>query len=393
MGRARRIDPLDFLAVNAMLGNEERAVQAGVRRLVRDSILPRIEGWYAAGRFPRRLARELGREGLLGMRITGYGCRGFTAVEYGLACMELDAGDSGVRSMVSVHGSLAMNAIARFGSEEQRGEWLPRMARGEIIGAFALTEPEAGSDPGSLATVARRTAGGFKIKGRKAWVTNGPIADLLVVWAKAGRTVRGFLVPTDSKGLDIQVVADKLSLRASPTAQIDLNNVVVRPDQVLPAAESLGAPLTCLNEGRFGVAWGAVGVARACLESALNHSRERRQFGARLASFQLVQARLAEMATKLNGSLLLAVHLGRLVDQGTSQPAQIGMAKRANVASARSVATDARQILGASGITQTHSVMRHLSNLETLVTYEGTADIHSLMIGEALTGISAFRAP
>ena len=391
MGVSERPDPHDFLDVDALLAPAELATRERVRDFVRRVVLPDVESWYEAGEAPASLMPALGEAGLLGMHLEGHGCPGGSAVEYGLACLELDAGDSGVRSAVSVHGALAMTAISRFGSDEQREQWLPRMAAGTAAGAFALTEPHAGSDPSSMATAARPHGDDWELSGHKAWVTNGQFADVIVVWAKTDEGVRGFLVPGDTVGLTRTVVPQKLSLRASTTSNLELNGVRLPQAALLPGARGLKAPFSCLNEARYGIVWGAIGAARACFEAALSYSRERNQFGRPLASFQLVQERLATMATEVNRGLLLALHLGRSHDRGSLRHQQISMGKRANVTAATSVAQLARTVLGANGITQAQPVMRHMSNLETLATYEGTSDIHSLVLGEALTGLSAFR--
>jgi glutaryl-CoA dehydrogenase len=383
--------PEDFLGIDRLLDDEERMIQETVRRLVRERVLPEVGGWFEAGTIPRELANEIGRLGLFGMHLDGYGCAGASATAYGIACLELEAGDSGVRSMVSVQGSLAMYAIHRWGSEDHKQQWLPAMAAGEAIGCFGLTEPDSGSDPGSMRTRARRDGSDWILNGQKMWITNGTIADIAVVWAVTDDGVRGFLVPHDTPGFSAPEIHHKLSLRASITSELVLDDVRLPADAMLPEANSLRGPLSCLNEARYGIVWGAAGAARACLEAALDYSRERIQFGKPIASFQLVQAKLATMAMEVNRATLLALHLGRMKDQGLLRPEHVSMGKLANVNAALDVARTARQILGANGITLEYPVMRHMTNLESVVTYEGTADIHALVIGHALTGIQAFR--
>jgi glutaryl-CoA dehydrogenase len=358
---------------------------------VSDRVLPYIGEWFEEARIPLELARELGKLGLLGMHLEGYGCAGASATSYGLACMELEAGDSGLRSLVSVQGSLAMYAIHRWGSEEQKQRWLPLMAAGEAIGCFGLTEPDAGSDPSSMRTSARRDGSDWILHGQKMWITNGSVADVAVVWARTDEGVRGFLVPRGTTGFTTQDIHRKLSLRASVTSELLLDDVRVPDDAVLPEATSLRGPLSCLNEARYGIVWGAVGAARACFEAALDYSHERRQFGQPIASFQLQQQKLAAMALEVGRGTLLALHLGRMKDEGRLQPEQVSMGKLANVNAALDVARTARQVLGGNGITLEYPVIRHMNNLESLVTYEGTADIHALVVGGALTGIDAFR--
>ena len=385
------IDPRDFLALDSLLDDEERLVRDTVRAFVRDRVLPEVGTWFEEARVPRELLAELGRLGLLGMHLEGYGCAGASATAYGLACMELEAGDSGVRSLVSVQGSLAMYAIHRYGSEEQKREWLPRMATGEAIGCFALTEPDSGSDPGAMRTRARRDGDDWVLHGQKMWITNGSIADVAVVWARTDDGVRGFLVPRGTPGFGSQDIHRKLSLRASVTSELMLDDVRLPADAVLPEATSLGGPLSCLNEARYGIVWGAAGAARACFEAALDYSLEREQFDRPIASFQIQQQKLATMALEVNRAGLLALHLGRLKDAGSLRPEQVSLGKLGNVNAALDVARSARQVLGANGVTLEYPVFRHMSNLETVVTYEGTADVHALVVGGALTGIQAFR--
>jgi glutaryl-CoA dehydrogenase len=385
------IRPEDFLGIDRMLSDEERDIRDTVRAFVSDRVVPHVGGWFQEGRIPRELATELGKLNVLGMHLEGYGCAGASATAYGLACMELEAGDSGVRSLVSVQGSLAMFAIHRWGSEEQKQQWLPAMAAGEAIGCFGLTEPDSGSDPGSMRTRARRDGKDWILHGQKMWITNGGIADVAVVWARTDDGVRGFLVPKDADGFTTQEIHGKLSLRASITSELLLDDVRLPAEALLPEAKSLAGPLSCLNEARYGIVWGAAGAARACLEAALSYSLERTQFDKPIASFQIQQQKLAMMALEVNRATLLALHLGRLKDAGQLASAQVSMGKLGNVNAALEVARTARQILGANGITLEYPVIRHMNNLESVVTYEGTADIHALVIGHALTGISAFR--
>jgi glutaryl-CoA dehydrogenase len=385
------IRPEDFLNVDARLTDEEVAIRDVVRRFVREKVSPNVAEWFEDGQCPPTLVKELGSLGLLGMHLEGYSCAGTSATAYGLACMELEAGDSGVRSLVSVQGSLAMFAIHRWGSEEQREEWLPRMATGEAIGCFGLTEPDAGSDPGSMRTSARRIGSDWVINGQKMWITNGSIADVVIVWARTEEGVRGFIVPKGTPGLSAQVIKKKLSLRASVTSELLLDDVRLPSSALLPEATSLRAPLSCLNEARYGIVWGAVGAARACFESALEYAAERQVFGKPVAAYQIQQQKLAQMALAVNRSYLLALHLGRMKDEGTLRPEHVSMGKLGNVNDALDVARNARQILGANGISLEYPVIRHMVNLESVVTYEGTADVHSLVVGGAVTGIQAFR--
>ncbi len=386
-----RINPKDFLELDRLLSDEERDIRDAVRAFVRDRVVPYVGEWFEEARIPVELARELGSLNVLGMHLEGYGCAGASATAYGLACMELEAGDSGVRSLVSVQGSLAMFAIHRWGSEEQRLEWLPRMAAGEAIGCFGLTEPDSGSDPGSMRTRARRDGSDWIVHGQKMWITNGSIADVAVVWARTDEGVRGFLVPKGTPGFTTQDIHHKLSLRASVTSELLLDDVRLPADAMLPEATSLRGPLSCLNEARYGIVWGAAGAARACLEAALEYSLERRQFDRPIASFQIQQQKLAMMALEVNRAALLALHLGRMKDDGRLRSEHVSMGKLGNVNAALEVARTARQVLGANGVTLEYPVIRHMNNLESVVTYEGTADIHALVIGGALTGIQAFR--
>jgi len=389
---AAAISPHDFLRIDALLGDEERMIRDTVRAYVREQLLPQVPEWFERGTLPsREMARGLGSLGLLGMHLEGYGCAGTSAVAYGLACVELEAGDSGLRSLVSVQGSLSMFAIWRYGSEDQKQEWLPRMAAGEAIGCFGLTEPDAGSDPGSMRTRARRDGDDWILNGTKMWITNGSVADVAVVWARTDDGVRGFLVPAGTPGFSTQDIHQKLSLRASVTSELILDDVRLPADAQLPEAAGLRAPLSCLSEARFGIVFGAVGAARACYEAALDYSVTREQFGKPIGGFQLTQAKLAQMLLAVNQGLLLALHLGRMKDGGTLRPEHVSFGKLANVNAALAVAREARQVLGANGITLEYPVIRHMNNLESVVTYEGTADIHTLVLGQAITGLAAYR--
>ena len=381
----------DFLSIDSMLSDEERDIRDTVRAFVQNRVVPEVADWFEQGRPPRELIGELGKLGVLGMHLQGYGCAGTSATGYGLACLELEAGDSGIRSLVSVQGSLAMFAIHRWGSEEQKQQWLPRMAAGEAVGCFGLTEPDSGSDPGSMRTYATRKGSDWVLRGQKMWITNGSVADVAVVWAHTDAGIRGFLVPKATPGFTTHEIHKKLSLRASITAELVLDEVRLPESAMLPGATSLRGPLSCLNEARYGIVWGVAGAARACLEAAIDYSRTRVQFGKPIASFQIQQEKLASMALEVNRATLLALHLGRLKDAGRLRPEHVSMGKLGNVNAALDVARTARQILGANGITLEYPVFRHLANLETVVTYEGTADVHALVVGGALTGIDAFR--
>ena len=385
-----RFDPTDLTSIGAQLSEEELLVQETVRSLVRDRVLPDIGEWFEHGVLPRDLVPELGKMGLLGMHLEGYGCAGTNAVSYGLACLELEAGDSGLRSFVSVQGSLAMFPIWRYGSEEQKQRWLPGMAAGELIGCFGLTEPDAGSDPASMRTHARRDGGDWVLDGTKMWITNGGIADVAVVWARTDDGVRGFLVPRGTQGFTTHDIERKLSLRASVTSELVFDSCRLPADALLPDAGGLRAPLSCLDEARFGIVWGAMGAARACFEAALDYALARQQFGRPIAAFQLTQAKLADMAVEMEKGLLLALHLGRLKDAGLLAPEHVSVGKLNNVREALEIARTARTILGANGITLEYPVIRHMANLESVYTYEGTAEVHQLTIGRALTGIGAF---
>lgn len=382
---------LDFLNIDSLLSEEEISIRDTVRSFVQSKILPFVGDWFDEGTIPTNLALELGKLGVLGMHLKGYGCAGTSATAYGLACMELEAGDSGIRSLVSVQGSLAMYAIHKWGSEEQKNEWLPRMAQGEVIGCFGLTESDSGSDPGSMRTRARRDGSDWIINGQKMWITNGSVAGVAIVWCTTDEGVRGFLIPKGIKGFTTQNIHKKMSLRASITSELVFNDVRLPASAQLPLARSLRGPLSCLNEARYGIVWGSVGAARACYESALNYSSTRIQFGRPIASFQIQQNKLAQMALEVNRATLMALQLGRLKDANLLLPEQVSMGKLGNVNAALDVARTARQILGANGITLEYPVIRHMNNLESVVTYEGTADIHALVVGAAITGIESFR--
>ena len=384
------VGPLELLDVDHLLSDEERAVRASVRRLVDDTITTNIAQWYEDGTFPREMAVTFGELGLLGMHLEGYGCAGMSAVDYGLACMELEAGDTGARSFVSVQGSLAMTAIHRWGSEEQKQQWLPRMAKGEVIGCFGLTEPDFGSDPGGMRTRARRDGQDWVLDGTKMWITNGSIADIAVVWARTDAGIQGFLVPTDTAGFTANKISGKLSLRASVTSELVLEGVRLPTDAVLPGVQSLRGPLSCLDEARFGIVFGALGAARDCLEVALDYSRSREVFNRPIGGYQLTQQKLADMTLELQKGFLLALHLGRLKDAGKLEPRQISLGKLNNARESIAIARECRTILGANGITLEYSVLRHANNLESVLTYEGTSEMHTLVIGQALTGLSAF---
>ncbi|UQU68761.1 acyl-CoA dehydrogenase family protein [Couchioplanes caeruleus] len=385
------MSPLDLLDLDELLSDEERDVRSLVRRVVDDRVRPHIADWYERGEVPvRELSLEFGKLGLLGMHLEGYGCAGASAVQYGLACMELEAADSGVRSLVSVQGSLAMYAIHRYGSEEQKQQWLPGMAAGELIGCFGLTEPDHGSDPGNMSTRARRDGDGWVLHGGKMWITNAPVADVAVVWARAEEGVIGFAVPTNTPGFSVREVKMKLSLRASATGEITLDEVRLPESARLPLAKGLKAPLSCLTEARFGIIWGSLGAARDCLETAIAYATSREQFGRPVAGFQLTQAKLADMALELQKGYLLALHLGRRSDAAGLRPEQVSVGKLNNVREAIRIARECRTILGANGISGEYPVLRHANNLESVLTYEGTSEIHQLVIGQKLTGLNAF---
>jgi len=385
------VDPRDFLNTDTLLNDQERLLRDTVRRFVSDKILPDVAEWFEAGTFPLGLAKEMGSLGLLGMHLEGYGCAGTSNVEYGLACLELEAGDSGTRSFVSVQGSLAMYPIRAYGSEQQKQQWLPAMAAGDAIGCFGLTESDAGSDPGAMRTVARQDGPDWVLNGSKMWITNGNFADVAVVWAQTDGGIRGFVVPTDTPGFTAIEIHQKMSLRASVTSELVLDDVRLPADAVLPDVVGLKGPLSCLNEARFGILFGAVGAARACYEAALDYAGERVMFGKPIASFQLIQRQLAEMVTAVNAGTLMALQIGRMKDAGDIDPAHISMGKFNNVRMALDVARTARSVLGANGITLEYPVIRHMNNLESVYTYEGTHEIHTLIIGQAVTGVAAFE--
>jgi glutaryl-CoA dehydrogenase len=386
------LDPLDFLALDTLLDDEERAIRDTVRQFVRERVLPEVGDWFEQGILPRELMGELAKLGLYGMHLDGYGLPGASAVAYGLTCMELEAGDAGVRSAVSVQGSLAMYAIWRWGSEEQKERWLPAMHAGELIGCFGLTEPDAGSDPGSMRTHARRDGSDWVLNGAKMWITNGTIADLAVVWARTeADEIRGFVVERGTPGFTAPEIHKKISLRASVTSELVLQDVRVPAENMLPGASSLRGPLSCLNEARFGIVWGAVGAARACFESALDYARERIVFGKPISGYQLTQQKLAEMALELNRAGLVALHIGRMKDAGTLRPEHVSLGKMGNVRGALEVCRSARTVLGANGVTLEYPVIRHMNNLESVLTYEGTHEVHTLVVGQALTGQNAFK--
>jgi len=386
------LDPLDFLALDALLDGEERAIRDTVRQFVREQVLPEVGDWFERGVLPRELLAELARLGLFGMHLEGYGCAGASAVAYGLTCLELEAGDTGVRSAVSVQGSLAMYAIWRWGSEEQKERWLPQMASGEAIGCFGLTEPDAGSDPGAMRTHARRDGSDWVLNGTKMWITNGSIADIAIVWARTdGGEIRGFVVERGMPGFTAPEIHKKLSLRASVTSELVLADVRVPGESMLPGASSLRGPLSCLSEARYGIVWGAVGAGRACFEAALDYAKERIVFGKPISAYQLTQQKLAEMALELNRGALVALHIGRMKDAGTLRPEHVSLGKMGNVRGAMEVARSARTILGGNGITLEYPVIRHMANLESVLTYEGTHEVHTLLVGQALTGENAFR--
>ena len=380
----------DLYNIDSLLSEEERMVRETVRKFVNERVLPIIGEHFEAGTFPRELIPEIADMGLLGMHLEGYSCAGLSAVCYGLACQELEAGDSGMRSFVSVQGSLAMFPIWAFGSEEQKQRWLPPMARGEVIGCFGLTEPDSGSDPASMRTTARRDGDSFVLNGTKMWITNGGIADLAIVWARTEDGIRGFLVERGTAGFTTSDVHHKLSLRASVTSELHFEDCRVPAENMLPNVRGLRGPLSCLDEARYGIAWGATGAARACYEVALDYAKTRIQFNRPIGSFQLVQQKLAIMATELVKAQLLALQLGRLKDDGKLHSVQISIAKRNNVREALKTAREARSVLGANGITLEYPISRHSNNLESVYTYEGTDDIHTLVIGQAITGLNAF---
>jgi glutaryl-CoA dehydrogenase len=389
---SRTPDPHDFLDLDAGLAEEERAIRDAVRAYAKDNLLDAVADWYETGALPAaELAKGFGSLGLLGMHLEGYGCAGTSAVAYGIACRELEAVDSGLRSFVSVQGSLAMYAIHKWGSEEQRQEWLPRMATGDALGCFGLTEPDAGSDPGAMRTRAVRDGSDWVLSGTKMWITNGTVAEVAVVWAQTEDGIRGFVVPTSTPGFTANEVKRKLSLRASLTAELVLDGVRLPASAAFPEVRGLRGPLSCLNEARYGILFGVVGAARACYESALEYTLSRSQFGKPLAGFQLTQRKLADLLVEVNRAGLVALQIGRLKDSGQLHHNHVSFGKLANVRSALDVARTARTMLGANGISLEYPVMRHMANLETVLTYEGTEEMHALSLGQAVTGLPAFR--
>src|SRR5437763_2195816 len=386
------LDPHDFLAIDALLDDEEKAIRDTVRRFVRDRIVSEVGDWFEQGILPREFAKEIAPLGLFGMHLEGYGLPGASSVAYGLTCLELEAGDSGVRSLVSVQGSLAMFAIWRWGSEDQKQRWLPPMHTGEAIGCFGLTEPDAGSDPGSMRTAAKRDGSDWILNGSKMWITNGTIADVAVVWARTeDGEINGFLVERGMKGFEAPEMHKKMSLRASVTSELVLRDVRVPEENRFPEISTLRGPLSCLDEARFGIVFGVVGSARTCLETALDYAKERIVFDKPIAGYQLTQQKLAEMALEVNRGGLVALRLGRMKDEGTLRPEHVSMGKMGNVRGALEVARTARSVLGGNGITLEYPVIRHMNNLESVLTYEGTHEVHTLVVGNALTGVSALR--
>lgn len=384
--------PLALINIDDLLTADQQAVVSATRDLLQREVAPHIMDWYERGETPvRELAKLFGQMGLLGMHLDGYGCAGLDATTYGLACMELEAVDSGIRSLVSVQGSLAMFAIHCFGSQSQKEQWLPAMARGEIIGCFGLSEPDAGSDPGSMSTFARRDGDDWIVTGTKMWITNGHIADVAIVWARTDEGVRGFIVPTSTAGFSATPIKHKMSLRASATSELVFTDMRLPSDAVLPEVNSLRGPLSCLSEARFGIVFGAVGAARDCLETAISYAQNREQFSTPIAGFQLTQRKLAEMTSRLTTSWLLALRLGHIKDSGSIRPEQVSLGKFTNVSAALEIAREARTILGGNGISGEYPMMRHMANLESVLTYEGTHEVHTLVIGEAITGSNAFR--
>jgi glutaryl-CoA dehydrogenase len=383
--------PTDLLRIDDELTDEERLVRDTVRRFAADRILPHVADWFEAGTLPKDLLPEVGKLGLLGMHLQGYGCAGMGAIAYGVACRELEAADSGLRSMVSVQGSLAMFPIWRYGSDEQKEEWLPRMAAGEAVGCFGLTESDHGSDPSSMKTQAKRNGADWVLAGSKMWITNGSVADIAVVWAATDNGIRGFLVPRGARGFTARNIHKKLSLRASVTSELYFDDVKLPGSAVLPGVQGLKGPLSCLSEARYGILWGVTGAARTCFETAAQYARTREQFGQKIGGFQLTQRKLAWMLADLQRAQLLALHLGRLKEAGKITPEQVSLGKMSNVRTAIDIAREARTVLGANGVTLEYPVIRHANNLESVLTYEGTEEIHTLALGQAITGISAYR--
>ena len=384
--------PFALYDIDHLLTDEEVAIRDTVRRYVDDRIKPHIAEWFDTGEIPaRELAREMGAMGLLGMHLEGYGCAGLSAVDYGLACLELEAGDSGIRSLVSVTGSLAMYAIHAFGSEEQKQQWLPRLATGEALGCFGLTEADFGSNPSGMRTNAKRDGDDWLLNGSKMWITNGNVADVAVVWAQTDDGIRGFVLPMDTPGVTANLIHQKMSLRASVTSELVFDSVRLPGDAVLPGVRGLKGPLSCLNEARFGIIFGTLGAARDSLECAIDYALQRDQFDRPIAGFQLTQRKLTDMTLALGNGMLLALHLGRLKDAHKIRPEQISVGKLNNARAALEIAREARAILGANGITLEYPVIRHMNNLESVFTYEGTNEMHTLVVGEALTGIAAYR--
>ncbi|MFF3571819.1 acyl-CoA dehydrogenase family protein [Nocardia jiangxiensis] len=384
--------PLGLFGIEELIGEEDRAIRDTVRAFTADRLRPHLAQWYESATIPaRELAGELGKLGVLGMHLDGYGCAGTSALAYGLACLELEAADSGLRSLVSVQGSLTMFAIHRWGSPEQKQEWLPRMAAGEAIGCFGLTEPDFGSNPGEMRTHARRDGDDWVLDGTKMWITNGSVADVAVVWAQTEDKIRGFVVPTDTPGFSAPEIRNKLSLRASVTSELILDGVRLPASAMLPEARGLSGPLSCLNEARFGIVFGAIGAARDCLETAIAYTRDRDIFGKPLAAYQATQLKLADMTVELGKGMLLALHLGNRKDAGTLRPEQVSLGKLNNVREALAIARECRTLLGANGISLEYPILRHAANLESVLTYEGTSEIHQLVIGQAVTGHTAFR--
>lgn len=389
--KKERPNPSDILGLDALLSDKELAVRDEVRAFVNERLKPNINEWWEKAVFPKEIVSEMGELGLLGMHLTGYGCAGKSAVAYGLACMELEAGDSGLRTFVSVQGSLAMSAIHKFGSEEQKEEWLPRLAKGEAIGCFGLTEPDAGSDPASMKTFAKKDGDDWVLNGSKRWIGMGTIADVAVIWAQTESSIRGFLVPTNSPGFQAANIVNKLSMRASIQCDLTLTDIRLPESAMLPKAEGLKGPFACLNEARYGIIWGAMGAAKDCYEIALAYAKKREQFGKPIASFQLTQQKLVNMMLEIQKGTLLALHIGRMKDDGTLRPEHVSVGKLNNVREAIAIAREARTILGGNGVTLEYPVLRHANNLESVMTYEGTSEVHTLILGNAITGIPAFR--